>query len=174
MQEVAHLSGQSLTPTLSLLTLLALIFGVSVVRAPIQPWLTLWFHWDVPLRARRDHNQRVLRKILTLPLGFYDEHNPGRIAGRVARGIMNHTWGYPEVAGQMIPKLCRVLGIFAIVAVLEWRIALFALISFVLTLAISLRGLRALIHKWRCGLTTHVNTAGCWIDSVFIVTQLTL
>ncbi|WP_448561797.1 ABC transporter ATP-binding protein [Trichothermofontia sp.] len=146
VHSVANLSGQSISPTLALLTLLALIFVVTVVRAPIQPWLTLWFHWDIPLRARRDHNQRVLRKILTLPLGFYDENNPGRIAGRVARGIMNHTWGYPEVAGQMIPKLCRVLGIFVIVAVLEWRIALFGLISFITTLAISLRGLRALIH----------------------------
>ncbi|WP_448573995.1 ABC transporter transmembrane domain-containing protein [Trichothermofontia sp.] len=146
VQGIATLSGQSMTPTLALLTLLALIFLVTVVRAPIQPWLTLWFHWDIPLRARRDHNQRVLRKILTLPLGFYDENNPGRIAGRVARGIMNHTWGYPELAGQMFPKLFRVLGIFAIIGVIEWRIALFSFASFILILAISFRGLRALIN----------------------------
>ena len=74
---------------LSLGVLLSLIFAVTVLRAPTQPWLTSWFHWDIPLRARRDQNQKALEKILTLPLEFYDENNPGRIAGRSAPGCID-------------------------------------------------------------------------------------
>jgi ATP-binding cassette, subfamily B, bacterial len=69
----------------SLGVLLGFIVLATVARAPIQPWLSTWFHWDIALRTRRDAFHRVVKKILTLPLEFYDEHNPGRIAGRISR-----------------------------------------------------------------------------------------
>ena len=130
---------------LSLGVLLGIIFIVTVVRAPTQPWLTSWFHWDIALRARREKNQTAIAKILTLPLEFYDENNPGRIAGRVARGLGNHTWTYPEIAGQLIPKLLRVLGIFVFILLIDWRIATLYLISFVIILTFSLRDLTRII-----------------------------
>ncbi|MBD2626654.1 ABC transporter ATP-binding protein [Trichormus variabilis] len=142
---LANLTNYPVNKSLSLVLLLGLIFFVTVVRAPTQPWLTLWFHWDIALRARRDKTQTAIAKILTLPLEFYDENNPGRIAGRIARGLANHTWGYPEIAGQFIPKLLRVLGIFVFIAFIEWRIAALFLISFVLILSFSLKQLQQLI-----------------------------
>jgi ATP-binding cassette subfamily B protein len=81
---VASLSNQPQTQTLSLIVLLGLVCLVSVGRAPLQPWLGPWFNWDTSFRARRDHAQKALEKVLTLPLEFYDENNPGRIAARVA------------------------------------------------------------------------------------------
>ncbi|WP_204138055.1 ABC transporter ATP-binding protein [Halomicronema sp. CCY15110] len=144
---LAGFTGLAVTQSLILGLLLGMIFLVTVVRAPIEPWLGVWFHWDVALRARRDHAGEVVKKLLSLPLGFYDEHNPGRIAGRVARGLSNHTWTYPEIAGQLFPKLIRVAGIFCIIAVIDWRIAgLFAL-SFIAILAFSLRDLIRLTKK---------------------------
>jgi ATP-binding cassette, subfamily B, bacterial len=135
------------SPHLSLMLLLGIIFVISVVRAPIQPWIGSWFHWAIPLRARRDHADRVIKKILSLPLAFYDENNPGRISGRVARGLSNHTWTYPEIAGQFIPKLVRVFGIFGVICLLEWRIAIAFLVSFITIFAFSLRGLRKIIKR---------------------------
>ncbi|MBH8578186.1 ABC transporter ATP-binding protein [Nostocaceae cyanobacterium CENA369] len=132
---------------LSLGVLLGLIFVVTVVRAPTQPWLTAWFHWDIAIRARRDKFQIAIEKILTLPLEFYDENNPGRIAGRIARGVTNHTWTYPEIAGQLIPKLIRVLGIFVFILLIEWRIALLYLISFVIILGFGLKELQRIIKQ---------------------------
>ncbi len=132
--------------TLSLGVLLGLIFVVTVVRAPTQSWLTNWFHWDIAFRSRREKNETAIAKVLTLPLEFYDENNPGRIAGRVARGISNHTFSYPEVAGQLIPKLARVLGIFVFILFIEWRIAVLYLISFVIILSFSLKSLQQLIR----------------------------
>ncbi len=132
---------------LSLSVLVSIIFMVSVVRAPIQPWIGPWFHWEIALRSRRDHAQKVIAKILTLPLGFYDENNPGRIAGRIARGISNHTWTYPEIAGQLIPKLMRILGIFVIILLIEWWLAIAFLISFTLILWFNLVHLRKLIAQ---------------------------
>lgn len=147
VEGIANLTQNRANQFLSLSVLLGIIFLVTVVRAPIQVWLSTWFHWAIALRARRDHSQKALEKILTLPVEFYDENNPGRIAGRVARGVANHTWTYPEIAGQLIPKLGRVLGIFVIIWFIEWRIAVLFLISFVLILGFSLKDLKALIAK---------------------------
>ncbi|WP_026736457.1 ABC transporter ATP-binding protein [Fischerella sp. PCC 9605] len=142
---IADIINYPVNKLLSLGVLLGLIFLVTVVRAPTQPWFTSWFHWDIALRARRDQHEKAIEKILTLPLEFYDENNPGRIAGRIARGVANHTWTYPEIAGQMIPKLFRVLGIFVFIWFVEWRIAILYLISFVVILGFTLKKLKRLI-----------------------------
>lgn len=146
---VGQWTSQPSERSLSLFVLLGLIFLVTVARAPIQPWVGAWFYWDTAFRTRRDHLAKSLEKILTLPLEFYDENNPGRIAGRVARGISNHTWTYPEITGQLIPKLLRVVGVFGIILLIEWRIAVLFLLSFVFILAFSLRNLRQLIQQER-------------------------
>jgi ATP-binding cassette, subfamily B, bacterial len=147
VETVAQGLNRPVGTTVSLGVLLTLIFVVSVVRAPIQPWIGSWFHWAIPLRARRDQAEVVLRKILTLPVAFYDVNNPGRISGRVARGLANHTWTYPEVAGQFVPKLVRVFGIFVVILLIEWRIALAFIISFVAILIFSLRDLQKIIKR---------------------------
>ncbi|WKT83532.1 MULTISPECIES: ABC transporter ATP-binding protein [unclassified Thermosynechococcus] len=125
----------------------SIVFLATVVRAPIQPWLGVWFHWWIALAARRDHSRKAIEKILTLPLEFFEENNPGRIANRVSKGISNHTWSYPEIAGQLIPKLVRVLGIGVIVWWLDWPIALGLLTSFTVILVLTLRTLRRIIQK---------------------------
>jgi ATP-binding cassette, subfamily B, bacterial len=147
MKAIARAFNLPTSHNLALGLLLGIIFIMSVVRAPIQPWIGSWFHWAIPLRARRDHADRVLQKILTLPLAFYDENNPGRIAGRIARGLTNHTWSYPEIAGQFIPKLIRVVGIFGVICLLEWRIAIAFLLSFIAIFAFSIQGLRSIIKR---------------------------
>ena len=144
---VAALTQSRTDQLFSLTVLLGLIFLTTVVRAPLQVWLSNWFHWAIALRARRDHTQKAIEKILILPLEFYDENNPGRIAGRVARGIANHTWTYPEIAGLLIPKLFRILGIFVIIWLIEWRIAVVFLISFILILGFGIKDLTKLIAK---------------------------
>jgi ATP-binding cassette, subfamily B, bacterial len=145
-QLLSNRLGLSNLQQVSIGLLLGFIFLTTVVRAPIQPWISSWFHWDIALRSRRDQAQNVIAKILSLPLEFYDENNPGRIAGRIARGIENHTWSYPEIAGQMIPKLVRVLGIFIMITWVDWRVAVGFLASFVLILWFSLRKLQRLIE----------------------------
>jgi ATP-binding cassette, subfamily B, bacterial len=82
-----------------------------------------------------------------LPIEFYDENNAGRIAGRVARGLSNHTWTYPEIAGQMIPKAARMLGIFIMILLIEWKIAVLFLLSFILILTFTIKNLARLIKK---------------------------
>ncbi len=147
--QIANLTHLQENRLLSLEVLMSLIFLVTVVRAPIEVWLTWWFHWDIALRTRRDHLEKTIEKILTLPLAFYDENNPGRIAGKIAKGLENHTWTYPEIAGQFIPKLCRVLGIFVVILLIEWRIAILFLISFVVILGLSFKDLRKIMGQER-------------------------
>ncbi|MDX2229245.1 MAG: ABC transporter ATP-binding protein [Leptolyngbyaceae cyanobacterium bins.349] len=144
---IAELTGQPSSQSLALIVLLILVGIVSIGRAPLQPWVGSWFFWDTAFRARRDQARKALEKVLTLPLEFYDENNPGRIAARVARGLSNHTWTYPEVVGQMFPKLFRVVGIFVIIWLIEWQIALLLLVSFVGIIAFSVSGLTHLADQ---------------------------
>ena len=143
----ANLTGQPQSRTFSLIILVVLIGVVSVGRAPIQPWLGAWFNWDTAFRARRDYARKSLEKVLTLPLEFYDENNPGRIASRVAKGLANHTWTYPEITGQLIPKLFRVIGIFVVIWLIDWKIASLLLISFVGIISFSALGLKGLADQ---------------------------
>jgi ATP-binding cassette, subfamily B, bacterial len=139
---IAQWSGQPNTPNFSLLVLVGLIGLVSVGRAPIQPWIGGWFQWDVAFRARREHTRKSLEKVLTLPLSYYDENNAGRVASRVAKGLSNHTWSYPEITGQLIPKFFRVIGIFAIIILIDFRIAVLLLACFIGVLGYSFLGLK--------------------------------
>ncbi len=144
---VGGLVNQPVTSTFSLLVLLGLVGLLSVGRAPIQPWIGPWFNWDTALRARRDKSRRALEKILTLPLEFYDENNPGRIAARVAKGLANYTWTYPEIVGHFIPKIFRVIGIFVVIALIDWPIALVVLCSFLVIIGYSFSRLMGLSHQ---------------------------
>ncbi|NEQ36017.1 MAG: ABC transporter ATP-binding protein [Okeania sp. SIO3I5] len=139
---IANLTGLPTNQLLSLSVPLGLIFLVSIAKGPSTAWLGHWYHWVVPLKARRDHLQKGIQKILTLPLEFYDENNPGRIANRISKGVMNHTWTYPEIAGILIPKLVRVFGIFIIIFLIEPPIALLFLGSFIFILTFTLKSLQ--------------------------------
>ena len=144
VQTVATTLNQPITQQFSLWVLAGTIGVISIGRAPIQPWIGSWFQWDTALRARRDHAQKALEQILTLPIEYYDENNPGRIASRVAKGLSNHTWSYPEVTGSLLPKFFRVIGIFVIISLIDWRVSGMLLLSFVGILAYSIRGLKQL------------------------------
>lgn len=141
IDQIARWLGQPVTQQFSLLVLAGLIGLITVGLAPIEPWLGGWFSWDTAFRARRDHAETALKKILTLPLEFYDENNPGRIAARVAKGLSNYTWTYPGITSQLIPKTIRVIGIFVVIGLIDWRIAAIVLVSVAGILAHSLWGL---------------------------------
>ncbi len=142
IEAIANLTGLPTNQLLSLSVPLGLIFLVSITKGPSTAWLGHWYHWVVPLKARRDHLQKAIQKILTLPLEFYDENNPGRIANRISKGVLNHTWTYPEIAGVFIPKLVRVFGIFIVIFLIESPIALLLLGSFIFILTFTLKSLQ--------------------------------
>ncbi|NEN92673.1 MAG: ABC transporter ATP-binding protein, partial [Okeania sp. SIO3H1] len=146
---IGAVSNVTRLPTNQLLSLsvtLGLIFLVSITKGPTMAWLGHWYHWVVPLKARRDHFQNAVKKILTLPIEFYDENNPGRIANRISKGVLNHTWTYPEIAGVLIPKLVRVVGIFIVICLIEWEIAILFLISFIFILSFTTKTLQHLVE----------------------------
>lgn len=146
IEQVAGITTRSATSEFALMVLLVIIFIATVGRAPMEQWLGHWFHWYIPLKARRDATVGAIAKVLNMPLEYYDENNPGRVAGRINRGIENHTWMYPEIAGQLIPKMFRIIGVVLIVTLINWRIALIFLVTFLTILGFTLKGLQRLIQ----------------------------
>jgi ATP-binding cassette subfamily B protein len=130
-----------------LVVLVSLIGVVSIGGAIVQPWLVYRLDWNVAYRARRDHLQKALEKILTLPISFYDDNNSGRVGGRVDRGVNNHTWVYPQMTGQLVPAIVRVVGIVVLIGFIDWRIALFVLASFALIFVFSVQYLKRLVQQ---------------------------
>ncbi|MEL6555826.1 MAG: ABC transporter ATP-binding protein, partial [Cyanobacteria bacterium J06621_11] len=129
IDQIANVIGKTATPQFSLWTLVVLVGISSVLLAPLQPLIGGWFSWDTAFRARREHAENALKKILTLPLEFYDENNPGRISARVAKGLANFTWTYPGLVAMFIPKVVRIIAVFALISFIDWRIALIVLLS---------------------------------------------
>jgi len=128
----------------------ALVFlglGISIIRGPLGPWIGPWFFWAIAFRVRKDNSQKAISKVLSLPLEFYDEHNPGRISSRIAKGLANESWTYPDIAGQIIPKTLRLFTVLAVLFVLETRLAFFVLLSFVVTYCYYLKKLKILLKS---------------------------
>jgi ATP-binding cassette subfamily B protein len=145
--QIANLTPFSQGKMFALGVLVGFICLFTVIKAPLQAWVSSWYHWGISLQARRDQLQKILGKILTLPLSFYDEHNPGRIANRVAKGVENHMWSYPEITGQLIPKVFRVFVVFMILLLLQWWIALIVGLSFLLILKFSWFHIQKLVDQ---------------------------
>ncbi|MGK7932878.1 MAG: ABC transporter ATP-binding protein [Microcystaceae cyanobacterium] len=145
--QIANVTTFSQGKFFELGVLIGFICLFTVIKAPLQAWVSAWYHWGITLKARRDQLQTILGKILTLPLSFYDEHNPGRIANRIARGVENHMWSYPEIAGQVIPKVFRVFVIIIILLLLKWWISLVVGFSFIFILLFSWFYIRKLISQ---------------------------
>ncbi len=147
VKAIASVAGVAVTSQLELIVLLGFIFLVTVAKAPVQPWLGPWFHWLIALKSQRDNSQKSIKKILSLPLEYYEENNPGRIASRITKGIDNHTWTYPEIAEQLLPKLVRILGIFGVILTIEWRIAVLFVTSFLFILWFTTKMIKNLIDQ---------------------------
>ncbi len=145
VQSWHQVTGWEITRNLTLGLLLALVAVATVFVAPIQPWIGDWFHWDTAFRARRDHFDLAQKKILTLPLEYFDQNNSGRLAGRIARGISNHTWTFPEVAGILLPKSFRIIGVFLLMLWIDWRVALVFMSSFIVICTFNIRQLQKLV-----------------------------
>lgn len=144
---VASFADLPVTQGFRITILAAIVFLLTVARAPIQLWVGDWFHWDIALKSRRDRNQQAIAKILTLPLGFYENNNPGRIAGRVERGINNYTWMYPEITAILLPKLIRIAVIFAIIWFVKPPIAWGFLVSFAVILSVTVAYLKRVVKR---------------------------
>ncbi|MEL6903010.1 MAG: ABC transporter ATP-binding protein [Cyanobacteria bacterium J06606_4] len=147
VNQLAQATGRPSTEQFALWTLVILTGLVTVGRAPIQPWLGGWFSWDTAFRARRVNAEKALKQILSLPLEFYDENNPGRIAARVAKGLSNYTWTYPGITEQLVPKVVRVVGIFVVIGLVDWRVAAIVLTSVAGILLHSFLGLKDLSQR---------------------------
>ena len=80
IEALTSIAQQPPDRTLSLSVLLGLIFLATVAKAPIQPWLGVWFHWLIPLKARRDQGQTAIAKILTLQVVTEVDHALGQLS----------------------------------------------------------------------------------------------
>lgn len=127
--------------------LLIMVFITQVAFDPVYQWLTWWHHWGIALEARRKNTRIAIKKVLELPLSYFEKHNPGRITSRIVRGIDNHMFLYPDAAGLAVPKSIRIFAIFIVISCINLPIGLFGFITFALVLGYCTRSLVRLVQQ---------------------------
>lgn len=112
-------------------------------------YLLSWFG----LRIMADMRDRVYAHLQALSLDFYDRMNSGRILSRVVDDVGRMQWFLSSGLQSFAVNLLTMIGIGAIIFLMDWKLALFVLIPIpVIAIGIPLyrRRAHAVYHKaWR-------------------------
>ena len=139
ISRIALLAQLSETKFIDLGIIIGLIFIITIIIIPIPLGLGAWIPYEISCRLHYDLYRQTLNKILTVPLSFYEKNNPGALASMVTKGIENYALTYEEFFEEIMPQLIRIAGVFIIINWVEWKIALFFLLSFVIIVIYSYR-----------------------------------
>ena len=147
ISKIALLTQLPETKLVYLGIIIGLIFVMTIVIIPIPLGLGAWIPCEISCRVNYDLHCQTINKILTVPLSFYEKNNPGALASMSTKGIENYALTYEEFFEQTMPQLIRIVGIFMIISWIEWRIALFFILSFVVIVIYSYQITTKIIEK---------------------------
>jgi ABC-type multidrug transport system fused ATPase/permease subunit len=107
-------------------TLIALMAGSGLITAVINT-IRRWkdhLTFDVLLRLERDLPVEAQAKLMDLSLGFHERQVTGKTIIRVERGVSRLVELMANGLFDVLPTLVQLIGTFAILAWLDWRVAL--------------------------------------------------
>ncbi len=126
---------------------IGLIFVITIFIIPIPLGFVAWIAQEISCRASKELHGQTIKKVLTVPLSFYEKNNPGGLASMIAKGVENHAFTYQEFFEEIMPKLIKTLGIFLIIFWIEWRIALLFIFSFLVIVIYLYQRLAEIIER---------------------------
>ncbi len=80
--------------------------------------------------------EEVEEKIHRLPLSYFDKHQRGELLSRVTNDIDNVSQTLQQTLSQLFNSVLTVVGVVVMMVVIDWQLALVAIISIPLTLGI--------------------------------------
>lgn len=80
--------------------------------------------------------EEVEEKIHRLPLSYFDKHQRGELLSRVTNDIDNISQTLQQTLSQLFNSVLTVIGVLVMMVVIDWQLALVAIISIPLTLVI--------------------------------------
>ena len=104
---------------------LAAVKGLSVGGGMLEQYLFSQLRLDVEVEMQ----QNLLEHTLKLPKAFFDDNETGYLMSRVVSDIQGVTWFFSQTAVYILTNLLRFAGGLVFVFLLEWRLALVAIIA---------------------------------------------
>jgi len=124
-----YLAGRAIdtgiqTADISALNLTIAIFVVAVVVNAVTSWLQTWLVGWVGIRVLQDLREQVFKHIQRMSIGFFNRNRPGALISRMTNDIEALNQLISEGIVTLFANLLTLVGVVAIMLLLDWRLAL--------------------------------------------------
>ncbi|MBC7298016.1 MAG: ABC transporter ATP-binding protein, partial [Demequina sp.] len=142
-----------------------ILVGVAViyVASSLLSYLQGYILNGVTQRTVYRLRERVETKINRLPLNYFDRHQRGDLLSRVTNDIDNVSQTLQQTLSQLFNSVLTVLGVLIMMVIIDWQLALVAIVSIPLTIGIvtmvAKRSQPKFIDQWK-----HTGTLNAQIE----------
>ncbi len=124
-----YLAGRAIdtgieTGDISALNLTIAVFVFAVVVNAVTSWLQTWLVGWVGIRVLQDLREQVFKHIQRMSIGFFNRNRPGTLISRMTNDIEALNQLISEGIVTLFANLLTLIGVVAIMLLLDWRLAL--------------------------------------------------
>lgn len=124
-----YLAGRAIdsgiqTGSISALNLIIALFALAVVVNATTSWLQTWLVGWVGIRVLQDLREQVFKHIQRMSIGFFNRNRPGTLISRMTNDIEALNQLISEGIVTLFANMLTLIGVVAIMLLLDWRLAL--------------------------------------------------
>ncbi len=109
---------------ISALDLTIALFVVAIVVNAITSWLQTWLVGWVGIRVLQDLREQVFKHVQRMSIGFFNRNRPGTLISRMTNDIEALNQLISEGIVTLFANMLTLVGVVAILLLLDWRLAL--------------------------------------------------
>lgn len=126
---------------LTALNVTVALFVVAIVANAVTSWLQTWLVGWVGIRVLQDLREQVFKHIQRMSIGFFNRNRPGTLISRMTNDIEALNQLISEGIVTLFANMLTLIGVVAIMLLLDWRLALvtFAVLPLLLVTSLVFR-----------------------------------
>ena len=109
---------------ISALNLTVALFVIAIALNAVTSWLQTWLVGWVGIRVLQDLREQVFKHIQRMSIGFFNRNRPGALISRMTNDIEALNQLISEGIVTLFANLLTLIGVVAIMLLLDWRLAL--------------------------------------------------
>lgn len=113
-----------MTGDISALNLMIGLFAVAVVVNAVTSWLQTWLVGWIGIRVLQDLREQVFKHVQRMSIGFFNRNRPGTLISRMTNDIEALNQLISQGIVTLFANLLTLIGVVAIMLLLDWRLAL--------------------------------------------------
>lgn len=124
-----YLAGRAIdvgieTGDVSALDLTVALFVIAVLVNAVTSWLQTWLVGWVGIRVLQDLREQVFKHIQRMSIGFFNRNRPGTLISRMTNDIEALNQLISDGIVTLFSNMLTLVGVVAIMLLLDWRLAL--------------------------------------------------